>query len=109
MPLNQIGPLKFRKLPVVIEAMQFNGYERGCVPFVSGLGAMDIVEMFKLYGKAAHERCGGDNNGPTCRFWIDTLEGRMSVLPGSWVIKGVASEHYTCRPDIFEATYEPVP
>ena len=92
MPLNQIGPLTFRKLPVVVEAMQFNGYERGCVPFVSGVGSMDIVEMFKLYGKAAHKRRGGDNNGALVDFWIDTLEGRMLVSEGDWVIKGVAGE-----------------
>lgn len=32
----------------------------------------------------------------------------MVVSPGDWVIKGVKGEFYPCKPDIFEATYEPV-
>ena len=38
--------------------------------------------------------------------WVDTLEGGHIVCPGDWVITGVAGEHYLCKPDIFEATYE---
>jgi len=40
--------------------------------------------------------------------WIDTLEGGHIVCPGDWVITGVQGEHYPCKPDIFEATYEAV-
>jgi len=39
---------------------------------------------------------------------IPTLEGKMVVKPGDWVITGVKGERYPCKPDIFEATYEPV-
>ena len=39
---------------------------------------------------------------------IGTLEGYMAVTPGDWVITGVKGEHYPCKPDIFEMTYEPV-
>lgn len=38
---------------------------------------------------------------------IETLEGRMTVTPGDWIITGVKGEHYPCKPDIFQATYEP--
>ena len=38
---------------------------------------------------------------------IDTLEGVSTVSIGDWVIKGVKGEFYPCKPDIFEATYEP--
>lgn len=38
---------------------------------------------------------------------IETLEGCMTAVPGDWIIKGVAGEFYPCKPDIFEATYEP--
>lgn len=38
---------------------------------------------------------------------VETLEGRMTCLPGDWVITGVKGEKYPCKPDIFEATYEP--
>jgi hypothetical protein len=33
----------------------------------------------------------------------------MLAEPGDWVIRGVAGEFYPCKPDIFEATYEPAP
>ena len=42
--------------------------------------------------------------------WLDinTLEGVMKAMPGDWIIKGVKGEFYPCKPDVFEATYEPV-
>ena len=40
--------------------------------------------------------------------FIDTLEGKMRVDPGDWIITGVANEKYPCKPEIFEKTYEPV-
>ena len=39
---------------------------------------------------------------------IETLEGAMICSLGDYVIKGVKGELYPCKPDIFEATYEPV-
>lgn len=39
---------------------------------------------------------------------IETLEGIMVAAPGDWIIRGVQGEFYPCKPDIFEATYEPV-
>jgi len=41
-------------------------------------------------------------------WFVDTLEGRMEGKPGDWIITGVKGERYPCKPDIFEATYEPV-
>jgi hypothetical protein len=38
---------------------------------------------------------------------IHTLEGDMTAEPGDWIITGVEGEQYPCKPDIFEATYEP--
>jgi hypothetical protein len=40
--------------------------------------------------------------------WIKTLEGGHIVCPGDWIITGVQGERYPCKPDIFDATYEPV-
>ena len=42
------------------------------------------------------------------RVVISTLEGDMVAEPGDWIITGVKGEKYPCKPDIFEATYEPV-
>lgn len=39
---------------------------------------------------------------------IVTLEGKMEVSIGDWVIKGVKGEFYPCKLDIFEMTYEKV-
>lgn len=38
---------------------------------------------------------------------IPTLEGVMTASEGDWIITGVKDERYPCKPDIFEATYEP--
>lgn len=40
---------------------------------------------------------------------IDTLEGTMIASPGDYIITGVKGEKYPCKPDIFLATYEPIP
>lgn len=39
---------------------------------------------------------------------IETLEGTMTASPGDYIITGVKGERYPCKPDIFEATYDPV-
>jgi hypothetical protein len=39
---------------------------------------------------------------------IVTLEGTMRGDVGDWIICGVEGEFYPCKPDIFDATYEPV-
>jgi len=39
---------------------------------------------------------------------IHTLEGDMTARPGDWIVTGVKGERYPVKPDIFEATYEPI-
>ena len=76
--------MKYRKKPVVIEATQF----------------------FKL---GDHPAVVADASSPT-GFGIHTLEHtaiKHEVTPGDWIITGVKGEVYACKPDIFEATYEP--
>lgn len=51
--------------------------------------------------------CQGWLHAPVDYGLIETLEGNMVVTPGDWIITGVKGEHYPCKPDIFEATYEP--
>lgn len=79
--------MKFRKKPIVIEAVQFI-YNHG------GDGNYD--EIGKLVD-------GWDDSDTP---FIQTLEGKMLVRNGDWIITGVAGEHYPCKPDIFEKTYE---
>jgi len=80
---------KFRKKPVVIEAVQW-------FPGVKIDGVKEATDL--------------DPNSPEGLGWatIPTLEGTMTVSPGDWVITGVKGEKYPCKPDIFAATYEPV-
>lgn len=78
---------KFRKKPVVIEAVQYTGSNPG------------EIQAFGGYGDP-FEWVGGHPS-------VVTLEGRMTASAGDWVIRGVKRELYFCKPDIFEATYEP--
>jgi hypothetical protein len=75
--------MKYRKKPVVIEATQW--FKHGDHPAVVPYPSQD-----NLAGKG----------------WIRTLEGDHTVTPGDWIITGVKGEHYPCKPDIFEMTYE---
>jgi hypothetical protein len=80
--------MKYRKKPVVIDAVQLPVAEAP-----SWLAdAMDggTVELYKT-GNAV----------------IKTLEGAMSATPGDWIIQGVKGELYPCRDDIFRMTYDP--
>ena len=98
---------KFRKKPVVIEAHRW--FKNGDHPEDGGSETEGkIVRYFR------RPDLGGENHCSECgiRFhehgWIDTLEGGHRVCPGDWIITGVKGELYPCKPDIFEATYEPV-
>ena len=90
---------KFRKKPVVIEAVKFNAekwiYERK--------QAFPMVETEKVTD-------GSSSLGSyfTYQPVIETLEGNMIVSDGDYIIKGVQGEFYPCKPDIFEQTYEEV-
>jgi len=84
---------KYRKKPVVIEAVQFTGANH--------------AEVFDFCPSATNSGCSHPNQ-VTNRLRIPTLEGDMEVRPDDWVIKGVKGEFYPCKPDIFEATYEPL-
>jgi len=83
---------KFRKKPVVIEAIQFIDH--------TSLG--DICEFMNVDGL----KTGSDSRG--IFFFVPTLEGSHMAIPGDWIIRGVQGEFYPCKPDIFEQTYEKV-
>ena len=82
--------MRFRKLPVEIEAHPFLG-----LPFTDEILKFLVQSPFGYDVSADGE------------LIINTLEGAMLAQKGDWVIKGVAGEFYPCKPDIFAATYEP--
>ena len=86
--------MKYRKKPVVIEAVEWTGYNRDEV--------LALVAGGDPRGERVVEMAGED------ALRIRTLEGDMIAVPGSYIIRGVKGELYPCRPDIFAATYEPV-
>lgn len=81
--------MKFKKRPVVIEAIQLEfttTSQQECINFTGG--------------KAKKGFAGS--------VIIPTLEGNMTANTGDWIIKGVNGEFYPCKPLIFAKTYEPV-
>ena len=85
---------RYRKKPVVIEAMQFDGTEDSFE---------DVAEWMASHGESL-----GATLGEVACLHIFTLEGEMRADPGDWIIRGVQGEFYPCKPDIFDETYEPV-
>jgi hypothetical protein len=111
--------MKYRKLPIVVEATQW--FKNGDHP------KDDCFRPFEDTGKIPVEAREGKivryyrdpyiSGQSICRHclsimhvhgWIDTFEGGHIVCPGDWVITGIKGEIYPCRPDIFEKTYEAV-
>lgn len=89
-------PAKYRKKPVVVEAVRLTREN------------VTDVEQF-IHGKATETHIPGPARGLTEGVKIHTLEGDMLASWGDWVIRGVEGEFYPCKPAIFEATYEEVP
>ena len=79
---------KYRKRPVEIEAIQFNGWNFGEIYD----WMFDINGIYPSYFQVI--------------MTIETLEGIMIANVGDYIIKGVNGEFYPCKPDIFEKTYE---
>ncbi|WP_333828278.1 hypothetical protein [Pararhodobacter sp.] len=85
----------YRKKPVVIEAVHFDGTKCGANYVLAWIGAHGVEALRK------------NSRNPIAGIVIPTLEGDHLALPGDWIIKGVKGEFYPCKPDIFAATYEP--
>ena len=83
---------EFRKKPVVIQAVQWTG-DNG-----------DEVQKFLFNGNT--HAADGWVKGQYVE--IGTLEGLMVASIGDWIIRGVNGEHYPCKPDIFNKTYDEV-
>lgn len=88
------GPRKFRKKPVEVEAMQYDGEDW-----------RSIAQWMAVHGAPMGRTASG-------LLRIHTLEGEMAAHPGDWIIKGAQGEFYPCKPasfaDTFEAASSPV-
>ena len=103
--VEQAGVAKYRKRPVEVEAVQWQGTAATATPIIDwvlrGGGTARYHEPESL-GDGV-----GDWNA-NHRLAITTLEGTMWASPSDWIIRGVKGEFYPRKPDIFDATYEPV-
>lgn len=89
--------MKYRKKPVVIEAIQWTGLNLEEIKeFVGKDLEYNILDAAWEVGKGA----------PHVFMKIHTLEGDHECAKGDFIIKGVNGEFYPCKPDIFEKTYE---
>jgi hypothetical protein len=91
--------MKYRKKPVVIDAVQ---YKDGNFEPVLRAFPESFDWKAKMVEKSTNE------NLSKFEVEIPTLEGTMIVSDGDWIIKGVKGEFYPCKPEIFEMTYEKV-
>lgn len=118
--------MKFRKKPVVIEATQWfrngdhpldfanerSGFQGDNVITYSAdeCRSLDfegeVVKRFRHPGISGRDVCRHCKVIMHHHGWIDTLEGGHIVCPHDWIITGVNGEHYPCKPDIFNKTYE---
>ena len=84
--------MKYRKKPVIIDAVQFKGGKKSVQEIVKDLGIPFHVIRF-------HEEFD-------TKLAIVTLEGIMTAHVGDWIIKGIKGEFYPCNSEVFERTYE---
>jgi hypothetical protein len=89
--------MKYRKKPVVIEAVQWTGLNlQEIKDFVGDKLKYEIYDAARQVGVAP----------PAVDMKIDTLEGEHIASKGDYIIKGIKGEFYPCKPDIFAKTYE---
>ena len=91
---------KYRKLPVEIEAIQYNNLNCDEIRRFTGIKVKQELETETAY-------LAGQGT-PKFSITIPTLEGDMKAMPDDFIIKGVNGEFYPCKPDIFAKTYEQV-
>ena len=85
--------VKYRKKPVIIDAIQFED-------------DTDVFDELQRLGLDPVRVSYADRDNPKIR--IETLEGEMIGNIGDYIIKGVNGEFYPCKEDIFNKTYEKV-
>lgn len=94
-------PDRYRKKPVEIDAVQWDGTAEAAAPIIEWALANNVTITYHCPDDDACRR-------DTHVLLVRTLEGVMSALPGDWIIRGIAGEFYPCKPSVFEQTYEPV-
>lgn len=97
--------MKYRKKPVVIEAIEFKNFKSSTIKNILEFMNQEVKDDFITQAKF-YDYCSTviDDGG----IYINTLEGKIKASLGDYIIKGVKDEFYPCKPDIFRKTYEEV-
>ncbi len=86
--------MQYRKKPVVIDAVQFDGTPGG---------ACHVFDTFDIPGAKFQPVLGNLERGV---LLIPTLNGDVIARGGEYIVRGVKGEFYPCASDIFLATHE---
>ena len=99
---------KFRKKPVIIEAIQLK--ETNISEVLNFMGQTVRLTSFQEQMRFEQYEDNVIENGMDIHTLEDGNDGRAKHVAtiGDWIIKGVKGEFYPCKPDIFEQTYENV-
>jgi hypothetical protein len=89
------GARNYRKRPVVVEALLFDGQNHD-----------EVADFVMAEGRRHGDDSVSGQMAGDVHLVIHTLEGDMRADPGDYIIRGVQGEFYPCKPDIFAATYE---
>jgi hypothetical protein len=100
---------RYRKRPVEVEARRVPTWTWSDTASAKAVGEFvdTCIALAAWCGGVSHMMESPFSSIPE-GIHIPTLEGMMLAQPGDWIIRGVAGEFYPCRPDIFDATYEPI-
>ncbi len=79
--------VKYRKRPIVVDAVQWLPKE---------IKEGDPVPDGVVWDRAS------------IAFYCDTLEGRVKLRGGEWIVTGAKGEHYPVQDEIFKLTHLPV-
>ena len=97
--------MRYRKKPVVIEAVQLRWDTWSEMCEHADVGEAQTGRPYGCFVNAANQIVASGGDGRIA-LAIPTLEGLMVGVEGDWIIRGVAGELYPCKPEIFAATYE---
>ena len=107
--------MKYRKKPVVIDAVKFNwGMEDGIIKYNEYIpkDALNYPEEMRLSDSGylkkyeSELKLRGFDETENWIPYVETLEGKMRISEGDFIITGIKDERYPCKSDIFEMTYE---
>jgi hypothetical protein len=97
--------MKYRKKPIVIEAVQFTGDNfQEVIQFTGTSRLFRPVPEERLRETKQHFPYEA---GVLAEVYDYLHETWVGVKANQWIIKGISDEFYPCEPNVFEATYEP--